>query len=121
MAGLLESDFICNTFGSVLSSIYGDGKLIRVVTGRGAGGVVTHTEQAAVDIKFQIDVCTEAMRQQEGYTDKDVAMFVLQMGVTGGDLTSDDIIEARGKRWKMYGITTDPAKSYWLGRAVLEG
>jgi hypothetical protein len=120
MAGLLDTNAIQSLFGSVLSSIYGDGTLIRVVlVSDGQGGwTESPTEQP---IKVQVDACTEAMRQQAGYTDNDVRLLILQFGVTGGDITSDDVVVARGKRWRCYGITQDPAASYWEARAVAQG
>lgn len=118
--GLLDTDYIRNRFGSVLSSVYGDGQLIRVTMDRGPGGVMIPTEAAPIAIKVQVDRCTEAMRQVAGYTADDVRLLILQAGVTGPKPTSDDIIVARGERWKIYELYEDPARSYWGGRGVKE-
>lgn len=116
--GLLDSDFIRNHFGSVLSSVYGDGRLIRVTKVRGPGGVQINQYQQPVTVKVQTDRCDEAMRQQAGYTEADVKLLILQAGVSGPMLNTDDIIEARGARWSIYGCGEDPAQSYWRGRGV---
>jgi hypothetical protein len=118
MAGLLDTDALQSIFGSVLSSIYGDGQLIRIVMQRQPGGSVIPVEQPPVPIKVQVDACTEAMRQQAGYTDTDVRLLILQSGVPGDKPTSDDIVIAQGRRWKLYGITEDPARAYWEMRGI---
>ncbi|MFC6487363.1 hypothetical protein [Nitratireductor sp. GCM10026969] len=124
MSGLLGTDALQGIFGSVLSSIYEDGQLIRVVMQWQPGGTEIPVEQPPVACKVQVDVCTEAMRQQEGYSDTDVRLLVLQSTVAGADLTSDDIIVAKDfrtgdwQRWKLYGLTQDPARAYWEMRGI---
>lgn len=118
MSGLLDTDALQGIFGSVLSAIYGDGQLIRVTMERQPGGVVIPVEQPLVPIKVQVDACTEAMRQQSGYTDTDVRLLILQSGVSGAKPTTDDIVIAKGQRWKLYGITEDPARAYWEMRGI---
>lgn len=121
MAGLLDTGAIRSLFGSVLKGVYGDGQLIRVTKVRQPGGTFKNVEAAPVAIKVQVDRCTEAMRQREGYTSTDVKLLILQDGVTGPTPTSDDIIVARNERWKVYEIEEDPAQSYWGGRGVRQG
>jgi len=118
MSGLLDTDALQGIFGSVLSVIYGDGQLIRVTMERQPGGVVIPVEEPPVPIKVQVDACTEAMRQQPGYTDTDVRLLILQSGVSGAKPTTDDIVIAKGQRWKLYGITEDPARAYWEMRGI---
>lgn len=115
---LLDSDDIRELFGDVLDDVYGDGRLIRVTKVRGPGGVQINQYQQPVSIKVQVDRADEAMRQQAGYTDTDVKLIILQAGVSGPTLTTDDVIEARGQRWSVYGCGEDPAQSYWRGRGV---
>lgn len=121
MAGLLDTGAIRSIMGRALAGIYGDGQLIRVVQVRQPGGVYLPVPQPPVTIKVQVDRCTEAMRQAEGYTAQDVRLLVLQEGVPGPAPTSDDIIVARGERWKIYEVYEDPAQSYWGGRGVKQG
>lgn len=124
MSGLLDTGALQGIFGSVLSSIYGDGQLIRVVMEWQPGGTTIPVEQPPVSCKVQTDLCTEAMRQQEGYSDKDVRLLVLQSSVEGADLTSDDIIVAKDyrsgdmQRWKLFGLDQDSARAYWEARGV---
>lgn len=117
---LLDSNFIRNRFGSVLSSIYGMGRLIRVTKVRGPGGVQINQYQQPVSVRVQTDRCDEAMRQQPGYTADNSKLLILQAGVGGPMLTTDDIIEHRGKRWSVYECGEDPAQSYWRGRGVMQ-
>lgn len=118
MAGLLDSNVLQGIFGSVLSSIYGDGQLIRVTMVRQPGGTSIPVEQPPVAIKVQVDACTEAMRQQPGYTDTDVRLLILQSGIAGPKPTTDDIVIAQGERRKLFGITEDPARAYWEMRGI---
>lgn len=115
---LLDGDDIRELFGDVLDDVYGGGRLIRVTKVRGPGGVQINEYQQPVTIKVQTDRCDEAMRQQAGYTADDAKLLILQAGVGGPMLTTDDIIEHRGKRWSIYGCGEDPAQSYWRGRGV---
>lgn len=115
---LLDSSAIRDLFGEVFQGIYGDGQLIRITMVRQATGVLVPQEEAPASIKVQVDRCTEAMRSAPGYTQDDVRLLILQSGVDGPKPTSDDIIIARGERWKIYEIYEDPARSYWGGRGV---
>lgn len=119
--GLLDTNALQSIFGAALSPVYGDGQLIRVTMQRGSGGVMLPTEASPVSIKVQVDRCTEAMRQAPGYTADNVRLLILQSGISGAKPTSDDIIVARGERWKIYEIYEDPAKAYWGGRGVKQG
>ncbi|MHC5307513.1 hypothetical protein [Bartonella sp. LJL80] len=119
MMSLLSNGSIKALFSSVLSSIYEDGQLIRSTMVRDPKtGSMRPVKQPPVTIKVQIDECTEAMRQQAGYTDTDVRMIILQQGIEGEKPNSDDLIVAGGQNWKVYGVTEDPAHSYWQMRAV---
>lgn len=118
MTGLLDSDDIQQLFGDVFSDIYGDGELIRVDMVRGPGGVMTPTEQPPVPVKVQTDRCDHAMRDAPGYSDTDVKLLILQSGVSGRKPNTDDIVVARGQRWKISGVTEDPARSYWSMRGI---
>lgn len=104
-------------FGTAFGVLYLDGTLVRVTLtsdGQG-GGTATPTPQSC---KLQVDACTEAMRAQAGYTDKDVRIIVLQSGVTGGDIDTDCKIIARGVTYDVAWVTQDPAVSYWECRAT---
>lgn len=118
MTGLLDGGYIRDLFGSVFSSIYGDGRYVRIEMVRQSSGSIFPVVQEIVPIKIQVDVCTEAMRQAQGYTSSDVRLFVLQQDVFPREPSTDDLFIGQGKRWKLYNVTQDPARSYWEGRGV---
>lgn len=126
MAGLLDTDFIRDIFGAAFEDIYGDGELIRVDMVRQESGTITPQLSAAVPIKVQVDICTEAMRAQAGYSDTDVRLLILQSGIAGRDLNNDDMVRAKDRAgvlrtWKVFGVTQDPARSYWEARGIRKG
>lgn len=116
--GLLDTNQLQKAFGSAFKSIYGSGQLIRITMQRQPEGTIVPTEQSPVPIKVQVDQMTEAMRRQEGASDRDVRILVLQDGLTGPALTSDDVVIAQGVRWKLFGLTQDPARAYYEARGV---
>lgn len=124
MSGLLDGNFIQDLFGSVFGDIYGDGELIRVSMVRQPNGSVVPTKGDPISIKVQVDACTETMRQQAGYSDTDVRLIVLQSGITGGDINTDDVIRAKDRNgvlrnWKVAaGVGQDPARAYWEIRGI---
>lgn len=72
---------IQSLFGNVFGGLYLSGSLVQrtlVGDGLGGGSVSQGSPQA---IKYQRDACTELMRGQAGYTDKDVRLIILQSGV----------------------------------------
>lgn len=117
MAGLLDTDAIQKIFGSALAGIYGDGELITVTMVRGPGGVQT-PQETSVPCKVQVDNCDEAMRSAEGYSDTDVKLIILQDGMTGSEPDGDSIVIAQGKRWKVSGVRSDPARAAWVMRGI---
>ncbi len=82
----------------------------------------------AVDCRVQVDRTTEAMRQAEGYSATDVAVFVLVK--PGGALPAIDALDSNheitvlagpytGQTYKVGApIDRDPAGAYWLCRGV---
>lgn len=83
------------------------------------GGSVVPSEPDLIDAFAQVDQCTEAMRQAEGYTERDVRLIVLREGV--GELTTDDRVELlSGPCTGVYlvqSIGVDPAGAYLDCRA----
>lgn len=107
---------IAGIFAAAFGEIYQDGILRTVtLTDDGTGSLVeTATDKP---IKVQTDSCTEAMRQQAGYTDKDVRLLILAQGLTMPN-TDARVIDGRGVEYRLYNVTTDPAQSYFECRAV---
>lgn len=110
---------ISGLFGSVFSSFYLDGTLVRASTiaGDGEGGNVV-TEAMPQACKVQIDAVTEAMRQAPGYTENDVRLLVLQSGVTGGAIDSDCKVTVNGVQYLIGPVSQDPGASYWECRGT---
>lgn len=82
----------------------------------------------AVDCRVQVDSVTEAMRQAEGYTATDQAVYVL--AAPGGGLPAIDALDSNheitvlagpyaGQTYKVGApIDRDPAGAYWRCRGV---
>lgn len=96
----------------VFSSVYPDGSLVRIVMTEDAGGSITPSE-TVLPIKVQTDGVTEAMRTASGYTDNDVRLIVLTIGLNGAITTDDEIIDGRGGRWKVTMPSLDTCGSHW--------
>lgn len=97
-----------NAFGG----IYLPATLTKRVLSYDDGGSPTYTDTQHA-CRAQIDVATEAMRQTPGYTEKDVAIYILKDTLDVAPDTSDEIETTRG-RFAIYNVQTDPANSYWL-------
>lgn len=115
---LLDTRALQTLFGQVFAPLYGSGRLIRVAKIRGQGGVMLNEYLPPESIKVQVDRCDEEMRSQSGYTANNVKLLVLQAGISSPMPTTNDIIEAKGRRWNMFAIGEDPASTYWRGRGV---
>lgn len=118
--GLLDGG-IQSLFGTAFAFLYLPGTLTRVLltdNGKGGGSLIPSSQPCRV----QVDTCTEAMRQQAGYTDTDVRLLILQAGVTGGAIDTDCTVTVdsgplAGKSFAVAFVTQDPASSYWECRA----
>ena len=120
--GLLDGG-IQSLMGSAFGWLYLPGTLTRVTLvddGHGGGSEAT-TDQ---DCRVQVDACTEAMRQQAGYTSTDVRLLILQAGVAGGDIKTDDRVTVlggphAGRTFEIAAVgPQDPGSSYWECRAT---
>lgn len=120
--GLLDGG-IQAVMGSAFGWLYLPGTLTRVtMTDDGMGGGAETT--ADQDCRVQVDACTEAMRQQAGYTATDVRLIILQAGVSGGDIKTDDRVTVlagphAGRTFEIASVgPVDPGSSYWECRAT---
>lgn len=100
-------------FGAAFGTIYLSGTLHRQTRTEGYNGDVSVT-WADSPIRYQPDRITEAMRQAEGFTDKDAAFIILQAGVA--EPNTDDEFTASG-RWAIKSVDADPANTHWIIRA----
>lgn len=109
--GLLDGD-IQALFGQVFGAIYLDGTLHRTTVTKATNGDLSSID-ADFDIKAQFEEVTETMLAA-GFTDGDVAIIILQSGVSPA-ITTDDQVTVGGVRYRVAGIhETDPAGAYWL-------
>lgn len=108
---LLNGD-IRSLFGSVFGGIYDDGTLTRVSqTSDGVGGLTPSTA-TPVAVKVQVDACTEVQKLEDGWSQKDVRLLVLQDGVSPKPKNGDRIV-AKSITYTLGPIVTeDPASSY---------
>lgn len=100
-------------FGAAFAGVYLPGTLTRVTLapdGQGGGSSSTGTQP----IRVQTDACTQAMREQPGYTSSDVRLLILQAGITGGDVDTDcRVTDGYGREWEIAWVGRDPAQAYW--------
>jgi hypothetical protein len=100
----------------------------RVITTSGAvyddgGSIVTPGQVLQRDCMIQVDSVTEAMRAQEGYTDRDVRLLVLSATLAGVLDTAATVDVLEGPNQGVYSLQTcvrDPMGVYWecRGRAA---
>ena len=108
-------DGITAVFGAAFAPLYHDGLLKRRTYD--TDDAPLDVSPAGEGIKLQRNACTEAMRGEDGYTDKDVRFIVLSAGIAAKPNT-DDIIVYGGREWSIRSIDTDPAGSHWIIRAT---
>ena len=108
-------------FGAAFAGVYLQGTLHRAIRAEADNGDVTEVftgdpgQPAGTPIRYQPDRITEAMRQAEGYTDKDAAFLILQSGVSPAPTTDDEM--TAGGRWAIKSVDADPASTHWIVRA----
>lgn len=67
-------------------------------------------------IKIQRDVCTERMRQAASYTERDVALIILEYGAV--PTTDDQATDADGARWRIASVDRAADTSHWVCRGT---
>lgn len=117
-------------FGAAFGPIYLDGTLHTSDFTSDAAGDVTRTNPQDVAVKVQIDKCTEAMREAPDYSAKDVALIVLQHGVSitpNSDheltvITNPATSPIGSTRYRLNApIEADPGSTHWLIRGTALG
>lgn len=105
---------LARIFGAAMGSVYLDATLHRIVRTPAANGDVatSATDHAA---KAHFDMVDETMRQEPGYTERDVAILVLRAPLAV-EPTTDDEITLGGRRWSIASVGTDPAGTHWRMR-----
>lgn len=83
------------------------------------GSIVSPGTPISRPCKVQVDRVTEAMRQAEGYRDKDVSLLVL-CETLEGDLDTDATLNVtagpNAGRWSVQSVDKDTMGTYWLCR-----
>lgn len=83
------------------------------------GSIVSPGEPISRPCKVQVDRVTEAMRQAEGYRDKDVALLVL-CETLAGELDTDATVNVtagpNAGRWSVQSADKDTMGTHWLCR-----
>lgn len=121
----MSSPFFAGVGGiltSVFGAIYPDGALYRLTRTEQPNGDVTEA-WASEDVKVQQDACTEAQRQQEGYSEKDVRLIVLQAidGVAVAEPSEQDVVFSEGSWWALFVVEADAVNSHWSMRGRERG
>lgn len=111
--GLLDGGLTA-VFGAAFNGIYLPGTLHRQTRTEADNGDVSVLWSDS-PIRYQPDRITQAMRQAEGYTDKDAAFLILQAGVAQEPTTDDEF--TAGGRWAVKSVDADPANTHWIIRA----
>jgi len=119
--GLLDGG-LQSVFGAAFAPLYLPGTLHKQTRTDGDDGDVTVT-WSDIPIRYQPDKVTEAMRQAEGFTDRDAAFLILQAGVeqfnTDAQLTAKQAPAEPERRWLVRSCETDPAGTHWVVHAGL--
>lgn len=108
---LLDGD-IRELFGSAFGSIYEDGTLTKMTRTHATNGDITETP-ADHAIKCHAPALTEYYRAQNGYSDKELDIIVLQSGVPVVPNTDDEIVYMGVRYTVSSEAKTDGANSQW--------
>ncbi len=101
-------------FDAVFGDVFDDATLHRTVKTTAANGDVSSVP-SDVTVSAMFEKVTAEMRAA-GYQDKDVAIIVLQEGVSP-DVSTSDEITLKGDRYSIKApIVEDPAASHWIVR-----
>lgn len=116
--GLLDGG-LAQIFSGAFRGIFLDAQLYRKLADAddGAGGGSTSGFADPEPVKAQLDQATQAMRDSPGYVDTDQRIIVLAHGVA--EITTDDEITVKGKRWSIASVSTDPATAAYELRGRL--
>lgn len=83
------------------------------------GSIVSPGTPVSRSCKVQVDRVTEAMRQADGYRDKDVALLVL-CATLDGELDTDATVNVtagpNAGRWSVQSADKDTMGTHWLCR-----
>ena len=111
-------DNVGRALASTFNPLYPDGTLHKIIEETAPNGDVS-TRDRNVPVKAKRDSVTEAMKTDPGFASTDVAIYVLNKGLSL-TITTDDEITAEGIRYQIGGpIRKDTAGSHFILRGVL--
>jgi len=113
--GILNGD-ITALFGAAFSDMYLDATL-HAGTGEptyNAAGDITGYAGGDVAAKCQVDAATDAMRREEGFSEGDVRLIILALGLPA--ITDNHQLTVQGVRYFLAGPSLDAAGSHWVAR-----
>lgn len=115
-------DDIQSIAGDVFGELLREATLYLPVRQTNRAGDVSMIEGAGIACRAIEVKGTEEMRAEEGYSQRDIRILVLQAtaeGVAPHQLTADALIDFQGVRWRITGpIERDPADATWTFRAT---
>ena len=110
---------IINAFASLPGGPFHDAVVasVRPVTLDTGGSIATPAASTSRGCKCQVDSVTDAMRREEGYQAKDVALIIVALA---GSLEQGDRVTVTGATYRVESVTTDPLTVGYVcrGRAV---
>ena len=109
-------------FGELLHGAYAAATLHgATITTYDAGGKLRRT-RSETPCRVQVESATERMRNADGFTGLDRALYILAHGLEGGVDTDAEITvhegEHAGTRFRVASVECDPAGAYYLCRGV---
>lgn len=113
--GILDGD-ITALFGAAFSDMYLDATL-HAGTGEPSyqpNGDIFEYAGSDVPAKCQVDAATDAMRRAEGFSEGDVRLIILALGLP--TITDNHQLTVQGVRYFLAGPTLDAAGSHWVAR-----
>lgn len=100
-----------------VEGLYDDGLVHKLGKQDDGKGGYTRNPPDPVPCKIKIDSVTDDMRLELGFTNKDVALYILQ--TPGLVLSEDDeVSDDTGQRYSLGTLKTDPVNSHWLVRGT---
>jgi hypothetical protein len=102
-------------FGAAFSDMYLDATL-HAGTGEPVynAGDITGYEGGDTRAKCQVDAATDAMRRAEGFSEGDVRLIILALGLPA--ITDNHQLTVQGVRYFLAGPSLDAAGSHWVAR-----
>jgi hypothetical protein len=120
--GLLDGG-AASLFGDIFGGLYVAASVSGgATTTYTAGGKLQRARAGARACKVQVDSATQSMRETEGFTETDRAIYVLATSLEGDlDTDAEITVEAgpyAGATFRATGIERDPAGAYWRCRGI---